>query len=173
MRLEIAENQRGLAQFNMAIDCRLRGCVLVRLRVPDVIVSGHMKERTSVMQSETKLPVQFEITEQTRKFVKRWIESWAMFACDELCPSRFHDSQHLSARHYARIQRGWVTSIGLEPSAYGTHSMRRTKAAQIYKKTGNLPAVQLQTRKRRTSQFQVSSINWCHQWPQTSDMSMR
>lgn len=66
-----------------------------------------------------------------------------MFGCDDLWPSRFHDSPHLSTRQYARILRGWITSIGLEPSAYGTPSMRRTKAAQIYKKTGNLRAVQL------------------------------
>jgi site-specific recombinase XerD len=66
-----------------------------------------------------------------------------MYGCDDLWPSRFHGSPHLSTRQYARILRGWVTSIGLEPSAYGTHSMRRTKAAQIYKKTGNLRAVQL------------------------------
>ena len=95
------------------------------------------------MQSKTQRPVQFEITEQTRKSVQHWIESPAMFGCDDLWPSRFHDSPHLSIRQYARILRGWVTSIGLEPSAYGTHSMRRTKAAQIYKKTGNLRAVQL------------------------------
>jgi site-specific recombinase XerC len=143
VRLEIADNIRDLALFNMAIDCKLRGCDLVRLKVRDVFVSGHMKERTSVMQSKTKRPVQFEITEQTRKSVQRWIESPAMFGCDDLWPSRFHDSPHLSTRQYARILRGWVTSIGLEPSAYGTHSMRRTKAAQIYKKTGNLRAVQL------------------------------
>ncbi|MHC2297159.1 site-specific recombinase XerC [Rhizobium mongolense] len=52
-------------------------------------------------------------------------------------------SQHISTRQYARIVHRWVASIGLESSAYGTHSMRRTKAAQIYKKTGNLRAVQI------------------------------
>ena len=66
-----------------------------------------------------------------------------MRGAEILWPSRFHDSPHLSTRQYARILRGWVTSIGLEPSAFGTHSMRRTKVAQIYKKTGNLRAVQL------------------------------
>jgi site-specific recombinase XerC len=143
VRLEIADNIRDLALFNMAIDSKLRGCDLVRLKVRDVFASGHMKERASVLQSKTQRPVQFEITEQTRKAVQRWIESAAMLGCDDLWPSRFHDSPHLSTRQYARILREWVTSIGLEPSAYGTHSMRRTKAAQIYKKTGNLRAVQL------------------------------
>jgi site-specific recombinase XerC len=143
VRREIADNIRDLALFNMAIDCKPRGCDFVRLKVRDVFVSGHMKERASFMQSKAQRPVQFEFTEQTRKTVQRWIESPATFGCDDLWPSRFHDSPHLSTRQYARILRGWVTLIGLEPSAYGTHSMRRTKAAQIYKKTGNLRAVQL------------------------------
>ena len=111
VRLEIADNIRDLALFNMAIDCKLRGCDLVRLKVRDVFVSGHIKERTSVMQTKTKRPVQFEITEQTRKSVQRWIESPAMLGCNDLWPSRFHDSPHLSTRQYARILRGWVTSI--------------------------------------------------------------
>jgi integrase len=106
VRLEIADNTRDLALFNMAIDCKLRGCGLVRLKVRDVFMSGHMKERASVLQSKTQRPVQFEITEQTRKAVQHWIESPAMFGCDDLLPSRFHGSPHLSIRQYARILRG-------------------------------------------------------------------
>lgn len=116
---------------------------LGRLKVRDVFVSVHLKERPSVLQSKTQRPVQFEISEQTCKAMERWIESPAMFGCDNLWPSRFHGSPHLSTRQYARMLRSWVTSICLEPSAYGTQSMRRTKAAQIYNKTGNLRAVQL------------------------------
>jgi integrase len=143
VRLEIANNIRDLALFNMAIDCKVRGCNLVRLKVQDGFVSGHLKERASILQSKIQRPVQFEITEQTRKAVQRWIESPAMFRCDDLWPSRFHGSPHHSTRQFARVLRGRVTSIGLGPSAYGTHSMRRTTAAQIYKKTGSLRAVQL------------------------------
>ncbi len=143
VRLVIADNIRDLALFNMAIDRKLRGCDLVRLKVRDVFVSGHMNERASVLQSETQQPVQFEITEQARKAVQRWIESPTMFGCDDLWPSRFHGSPRLSTRQCARILRSWVTSIGLEASAFGTHSMRRTKAAKIHKKTGHLRAVQL------------------------------
>ena len=84
-----------------------------------------------------------KITEATRQSLERWIANPEMVGADFLWPSRFHDSPHLSTRQYARILRGWVTSVGLEPSAYGTHSMRRTKVAQIYRKTGNLRAVQL------------------------------
>lgn len=143
VRLEMADNKRDLALFNMAIDCKLRGCDLVSLRVNDVYAAGRVKERASVTQSKTRKPVRFEITETTRLSVERWIRDPEMIGCEYLWPSRVHASPHLSTRQYARIMRDRVLSIGLEPSAYGTHSMRRTKVAQIYKKTGNLRAVQL------------------------------
>ncbi len=143
VRLELAENHRDLALFNMAVDSKLRGCDLVRLKVPDVYVAGRVKERTSILQSKTGKPVQFEITEGTRKSLREWIDHPGMTGCDFLWPSRFHAPDHISTRQYARLVKDWVASIGLEPSAYGTHSLRRTKAAQIYKKTGNLRAVQL------------------------------
>jgi integrase len=143
VRLEMADNKRDLALFNMAIDCKLRGCDLVRLRVNDVYAAGRVKDRASVTQSKTGKPVRFEITETTRLSVERWIRDPEMLGYEFLWPSRVHASPHLSTRQYARIMRDWVLSIGLEPSAFGTHSMRRTKVAQIYKKTGNLRAVQL------------------------------
>lgn len=143
VRLELAERVRDLALFNTAIDSKLRGCDLVRLKVADVFVAGRVKERTSVFQSKTRKPVQFEITEGTRASLLRWIEDPAMIGSAFLWPGRFHDRPHISTRQYAKLLKEWVSSIGLEPSAYGTHSMRRTKVAQIYKKTGNLRAVQL------------------------------
>lgn len=143
VRLEIAENTRDLALFNMAVDSKLRGCDLVRMKVADVFASGQMKERASVMQSKTQKPVRFEITEGTRKSVAVWLKDPMMVGSEFLWPGRFHDRYHISTRQYARLVRDWVKSIGLEPSAYGTHSMRRTKVSQIYKKTGNLRAVQL------------------------------
>ena len=143
VRLEIAENHRDLALFNMAIDSKLRGCDLVRLKVADVFASGVIKERVSILQSKTKTPVRFEITEGTRNSLEEWIGHPLMTGYDYLWPGRFHDRLHISTRQYARTLKTWVKSIGLEPSAYGTHSMRRTKVAQIYRKTGNLRAVQL------------------------------
>lgn len=143
VRLEMADNRRDLALFNLAVDSKLRGCDLVGLRVRDVFVAGRGKERASMTQSKTGKPVKFEVTETTRQSLERWIADPEMLGVEFLWPSRLHGSPHLSTRQYARILRGWVTSIGLEPSAYGTHSMRRTKVAQIYKKTGNLRAVQL------------------------------
>lgn len=143
VRLEMAGNARDLALFNMAVDSKLRGCDLVVLRVRDAFAAGRVKERTSMIQNETGKSVRFEITETTRLTLERWIGDPEMAGLEFLWPSRIHDSPHLSTRQYVRIVRGWVMLLGLELSAYGTHSMRRTKVAQIYKKTGNLRAVQL------------------------------
>jgi len=142
-RLELSGNKRDLALFNLAIDSKLRGCDLVSLKVSDVFTSDQVKERTSIVQRKTQKSVQFEITETTRDSLDAWIRAPLMWRRMHLFPSRCHDSDHISTRQYARMVRKWVKSIGLEPSGYGTHSMRRTKAAQIYKKTGNLRAVQL------------------------------
>jgi site-specific recombinase XerC len=143
VRLELADNKRDLALFNMAVDSKLRSCDLVCLKVNDVYAAGCVKERASITQSKTRKPVRFEITETTRRSVERWLKDPEMIGCEYLWPSRVHASLHLSTRQYSRIMRDWVLLIGLEPSAYGTHSMRRTMVAQIYKKTGNLRAVQL------------------------------
>ena len=143
VRLEIADKHRDLALFNLAIDSKLRGCDLVCLKVADVLAAGHVKERASIIQRKTQKPVRFEITEGTRKSLLRWIGKPLMTGSEHLWPGRFHARLHISTRQYARLVGEWVNSIGLEPSAYGTHSMRRTKVAQIYKKTGNLRAVQL------------------------------
>lgn len=143
VRLELAENHRDVALFNLAIDSKLRGCDLVRMKVADVMASGQIKERASVLQSKTQKPVRFEISEGTRSSLARWMREPLMVGSEYLWPGRFHERLHISTRQYARIVRDWVTSIGLEASAYGTHSMRRTKVTQIYKKTGNLRAVQL------------------------------
>ena len=111
--------------------------------VADVYVSGQVRERTSILQSKTGTPVRFELTSGTRASIERWLENPLMIGSTHLWPGRFHDRPHNSTRQYARLVRLWVQSIGLEPSVYGTHSMRRTKVAQIYRKTGNLRAVQL------------------------------
>lgn len=109
----------------------------------DLVKDDRVRERVSVIQSTTKRPVQFELTENTRDSVLAWLKSPEMLACPFMFPSRFHDRPHISTRQYCRLVRDWVAAIGLEPSGYGTHSLRRTKAAEIYRKTGNLRAVQL------------------------------
>lgn len=143
VRLQLSKNLRDLALFDLAIDSKLRGCDLVKLRVRDVAHGDQVVSRAMVMQQKTQRPVQFEITEQTRDALKNWIVAAKLRSESFLFPSRLHESEHLSTRQYGRIVDGWVTSIGLDPSAYGTHSMRRTKASLIYRRTGNLRAVQL------------------------------
>ena len=143
VRIELAENHRDLALFNRTIDSKLRGCDLVKMKVVDVMASGQIKERASVLQSKTQKLVRFEISEGARASVEKWMDDELMVGFEYLWPGRFHECLHISTRHYARIVRDWVMSLGLEESAYRTHSMRRTKVTQIYKKTGNLRAVQL------------------------------
>jgi integrase len=94
------------------------------------------------MQKKTHR-VQFEITEQTRDAVAAWIATAHLKPEQFLFPSRVLESPRLSTPQYARIVESWVSSIGLDPAAYGTHSLRRTKATLIYRRTRNLRAVQL------------------------------
>jgi integrase len=143
VRLQLRGRKRDLALFNLAIDSKLRGCDLLRLQVNDVCTSGRVRDRATVVQRKTGRPVQFEITPQTRLAIQDWLPAVDARHGQYLFPSRFRAEPHLSTRQYARIVHAWVESAGLDSSAYGTHSMRRTKAAQIYKKTGNLRAVQL------------------------------
>jgi integrase len=143
IRLQIASRIRELALFDLAIDSKLRACDLVRLQVRDVAHGERVAARAIVMQQKTQRPVQFEITEQTREAVSRWIDRAGLKADSFLLPSRAHESPHLSTRQYARIVDRWIREIGLDPSAYGTHSLRRTKASLIYRRTKNLRAVQL------------------------------
>lgn len=143
VRLQLEQRKRELALFNLAIDSKLRGCDLVRLQINDVCIGGQVRDRATVIQRKTGRPVQFEITEQTRAAIRDWLATTGPVNRQYLFPSRFHDQPHISTRQYARIVHRCVERAGLPSSAYGTHSMRRTKAAQIYKKTGNLRAVQL------------------------------
>jgi len=135
IRLQLAEKARDLALFNLAIDSKLRGCGLVSLRVLDVAQGKAVLPRAMVMQHKTHRPVQFEITEQTRQSVAAWIDKAHLASGQYLCPSRVAKSAHLSTRQYARIVARWVEAIGLDASAYGTHTMRRTKATLIYRWT--------------------------------------
>jgi len=143
VRLQLADNKRDLALFNLAIDSKLRGCDLLRLRVFDLRMGGEIRSRAKIIQQKTSAPVQFEVTKQTRDAVEAWCASKELRPHDWLFPSRKDRTCHLSTRQYARIVEGWVCSIGLPRSSYATHSMRRTKATLIYRKTGNLRAVQL------------------------------
>src|ERR1700724_4679769 len=143
VRLEIARARRDLVIFNLAIDSKLRACDLVKLRIDDICSGAKVQHRATIVQKKTGRPVQFEITEQSKNSVEAWLPSLRTAGSRYLFPSRLHASPHISIRQYARLVHRWVESIGLERAFYGTHSMRRTKAAQIYRKTGNHRAVQL------------------------------
>lgn len=143
IRLELGNKTRDLAMFNLAIDSKLRGCDLVSLRVSDVAHADHVLHRATIVQRKTGLPVRFELTGPTRQAVEAWIADASLQADQFLFTSRLKASPHLSTRQYARIVKGWAALIRLDPDAYGTHSLRRTKATLIYRRTKNLRAVQL------------------------------
>jgi integrase len=143
VRLQMESRVRELALFNLGIDSKLRGCDLVALRVRDVCHGDQVATRAIVMQHKTQRPVQFEITQATRDALQAWIRQAMLKPEGFLFPSRLHDSPHLGTRQYARILGHWVDELGLDRADYGTHSMRRTKATLIYRRTKNLRAVQL------------------------------
>ena len=141
--LQLSQNLRDLALFNLAIDSKLRGSDLVRIRVSDISKSGVVSRRAMIQQQKTGRPVQFEITEQSREATSAWMDNARLSGSDFLFPSRIKSSLHLSTRQYARILERWITDIGLDANNYGTHSLRRIKPTLIYKRTKNLRAVQL------------------------------
>jgi integrase len=143
IHLEMAHKIRDLALFNLALDSKLRGCDIVKLTVKDVSMGDEVKSRSSVLQQKTKQPVKFKITDKTQKALSVWIEKAQLRLIDYLFPSSVCSGYHLSTQQYAKIVNGWVESIGLDKSAYGTHSLRRTKASIIYKQTKNLRAIQI------------------------------
>ena len=143
IRLQLARRTRDLALFNMAIDSKLRACDLVCLRVRDIAQGGQVARRAMVMQRKTKRPVKFEIAGQAREAVQKWIDEANLKSQQFLFPSRIRNGGHITTRQYSRRLRNWIKDIGLNPLDYGTHSLRRTKATLIYRRTKNLRAVQL------------------------------
>jgi integrase len=96
-----------------------------------------------VRQKKTGQPVRFELTEQTRQAVDEYVRAFGKKPGDFLFPSRRNAKRALAIRQYARLVDKWVASIGLDANRFGTDSLRRTKASLIYRRTGNLRAVQL------------------------------
>jgi integrase len=141
-RLHMEQQVRDLALFNLAIDSKLRGCDIVAVRVDDVAPSGRAIERATIRQRKTGRPVRFELTEQTRQAINEYLAAAGKKPGDYLFSGR-RFGQKMSTRQYARLLSDWLIAIGLDPHVYGTHSLRRTKATLIYRRTGNLRAVQL------------------------------
>ena len=135
--------KRDLALFNLAIDSKLRGCDVVAVRVDDVAPSGYSMDRATVRQKKTGRPVRFELTDQTRLALDEYLRLTGRKTSQVLFAGRGNGERGLTTRQYARLVQEWVASIGLDPAKFGTHSLRRTKAVLIYRRTGNLRAVQL------------------------------
>ncbi|MFO1239005.1 MAG: tyrosine-type recombinase/integrase [Sphingomonadaceae bacterium] len=134
---------RDRALFDLAIDSKLRGCDIVKLKIGDVVSGDQVRNRATIVQQKTGRPVQFELMTDARKSLLAWLDRRGGSQRDFLFPSRINCLGHLGTRQYARLVDEWVSAIGLNPREYGTHSLRRTKASMIYKRTGNLRAVQI------------------------------
>jgi len=142
-KLQIEERTLDLALFNLAIDSKLRGCDVVALRVEDVAPNGCAIARATVRQKKTDRPVRFELTEQTRQALDAYLKAASKKPGEFLFTSRRRLGKGMTTRQYARVVSEWIASIGLDPHVFGTHSLRRAKATLIYRRTGNLRAVQL------------------------------
>ncbi len=118
---------RDRAIFNLAIDSKLRGCDVVRIRIGDLTSGGQVRSRATVVQQKTGRPVQFELLESARSSILAWLECRGGGPDDYMFPSRSNHAKHLSTRQYARLVDEWVSGIGLRSEDYGTHSMRRTR----------------------------------------------
>ena len=142
-KLQLEGRTRDLALFNLAIDSKLRGCDVVAVRVDDVAPNGYTLDRATVRQKKTGRPVRFELTEQTRQAIDEYLRLTRRKPGEFLFSGRGGVGRGLTTRQYARLVDQWISSIGLDPLKFGTHSLRRTKATLIYRRTGNLRAVQL------------------------------
>ena len=142
-KLLVEGRTRDLAMFNLAIDSKLRGCDVVALKVEDVAPRGYAVDRATVRQRKTGQPVRFELTEQTRQAVDDYIRAGGKKLGEFLFAGRRGLGGSMTTRQYARLVSEWIASVGLDPKLFGTHSLRRTKATLIYRRTGNLRAVQL------------------------------
>ena len=142
-RLQLQRRTRDLALFNLAIDSKLRGCDVISLKVEDIAPHGYALERATVRQRKTGRPVRFEITEQTRQAADEYLRAAQRKSGSFLFAGRRGEARSLTTRQYARLVSTWTAMVGLDASLFGTHSLRRTKATLIYRKTGNLRAVQL------------------------------
>jgi integrase len=142
-RLLLERRIRDLALFNLAIDSKLRGCDVVAVKVEDVAPNGYTMDRAMVRQRKTGRPVKFELTDQTRQAIDNYLKLLGKKPEGFLFTGGRGFDQCMTTRQYARLLSEWIASIGLDPKLFGTHSLRRTKATLIYRRTGNLRAVQL------------------------------
>ncbi len=142
-KLQVEGRARDRAMFNLAIDSKLRGCDVVAIRVEDVAAGGYTADRATVRQKKNGRPVRFELSEQTREAIDDYLKAANKRSGEFLFTGRRGPETSMTTRQYARLVSEWIGSIGLDPRLFGTHSLRRTKATLIYRRMGNLRAVQL------------------------------
>jgi integrase len=109
---------RDRALFDLAIDSKLRGCDVVKVKIGDIVLGGQIRARAIVVQAKTGKPVQFELMFDARTSLLAWLERRGGTLADYVFPSRIDYADHLSTRQYARLR---MVSISL---------LRATKAAR-------------------------------------------
>lgn len=140
--LSASSDWRSLAMFRIAIDTMLRASDLVALKIVDVTGhDGRALTETNIRQHKTKGGVISALSPKTIEALEIWLKERADMASWEgwLWPGRF--SGHLTASQYRREVKRWIRMARLDTRFYSTHSLRRTKAAEIYATTGNVEAV--------------------------------
>lgn len=109
--LQIEQQTRDLALFNLAIDSKLRGCDLVAVRVDDIAPNGYAIERATVRQKKTGRPVRFELTEQTRQAIDEYLTALGKKPGEYLFNGR-RPGQSMTTRQYAHLLSEWLAAIG-------------------------------------------------------------
>lgn len=142
-RLELEHNIAELALLNLAIDSKLRACDLLHLKVQDITAAGIINPRVRLTQRKTHREVQFEITPQTQHSLTSWLLEKGLIAEDYLFPSPRSAHQPMSYSYYRAIVKNWAHQLGQNSELYGTHSLRRTKATLIYRRTKDIRAIQI------------------------------
>jgi integrase len=141
-KLRVDGRIRDLAMFNLAIDSKLRGCDVVSIKVEDIAPHGTAVARASVRQRKTGHTVRFELTEQTPEALDDYLRAFGRKPGAFLFPSRCHKDRCITTRQYARLVSGWIASSGLDPSFFARIRSVGQRATLIYRRTGNLRAVQ-------------------------------
>jgi integrase len=142
-KLQIEGRARDLAMFNLAIDSKLRGCDVVAIQVADVATGGYTADHATVRQKKTGRPVRFELSDHTRQAIDDYLKAIGKRPGEFLFTGHRGVNRCMTTRQYARLVSEWIGSVGLDARLFETHSLRRTKATLIYRRTGNLRAVQL------------------------------
>lgn len=132
---------RDLALFRLGVDSMLRASDLVRIYLDEVRDhNAQLVARCEVLMKKTGKPVKLAIGNETQEALKLWLAARAPFAGEWLFPGR-EPGYHLSEIQYRRLAKRWFDGVGLDLRFYSTHSIRRTKPAEIYRQTHNIDAV--------------------------------